>query len=93
MWSKVPDFEEVQSAYHKAGLLQAQIRLKNEELNIKAAPLKKENPRKPHVILEALQEEYTHIANLEAELAIVQSDIRFFEFWKEIYKSNAFANR
>lgn len=93
MWNKEPNFEEVYTAFTRLGIVKAKIKQLKGEVELDTLDIKKDNPRKPYLIIEATQHKHRQINELEQELSVLEAQIDFFMYWKEIYKTQGFMNR
>lgn len=92
-WTQAPNIDEVHECFIEIGKVKAQIKLLRIEIEIDSIPLKKENPRKPHMILEGTQEKQRELSRLECRLDELEAQKEFLNFHRDMYKSYAFANR
>lgn len=92
-WNNAPDFETVREKFMRYAALKAEIKILEEEVEDLAIPIKIENPRKPHLIRQACKEQYSKLKNLYAEKDQIEVELRFLDYWKDMFKSYGFVNR
>lgn len=93
LWSETPHIEDVQVTFMQIGKKKARIKLLEQERKEIAIPIKKEKSRSSWLVDEACQEIDNQIAHLESELAILEAQKDFLNYWKEIYKTQGYVNR
>lgn len=92
-WDNPPDFDTVQAAFINLAVTKSKIKLLENEIAQKAMEIKKANPRKSYLIVDAFPDEHQRLAILESDREKLEGQVKFFDFWKELYKSSVFVNR
>jgi hypothetical protein len=93
LWSQEPNFDEVRITFARLGIVKARIKQLRGEVELSTLEIKKNNPRKPYLIIEATQGKQQEINELEQEQMTLEAKIDFLMYWKEIYKTQGFINR
>lgn len=89
-WKQAPSYDDVQTCFYAIGRLKARIKLLKSEIELSTLHIKRDNPRKPWLILEATEQQQRELTQLESELDILEADRDFYLFHKEIYKSKGY---
>lgn len=92
-WSVAPDFELCETTFSRLAEVKGLIRVKKTEIKIGSIEVKKTSPRKPHLVLEATQEDEKTLAQLEAEMEELEIKVKWLDFWKDMYRSDAYNRR
>jgi hypothetical protein len=92
-WNNAPDFEEVKTKFKRFAAIKAEIKILEEEIEDIGIDIKKESPRKPHLIRDACKEQYKKLSPLYAEKESLEIELRFFDFWKDMFKSYGYNHR
>lgn len=92
-WNNAPDYDSVKEKFTRFASVKAQIKILEEEIEELAIPIKIESPRKPHLIRQACREQYMQLKPLYAEKEQLEIELRFYDYWKDMYKSFGYVNR
>ena len=92
-WNNPPDFDDVQKAFIDLAKVKSRIKLLENDIAQKGMEIKKNAPRKGYLIIDAFPDEHNQLAQLESEREELEGRVKFYDFWKELYKSSVFVNR
>ena len=92
-WDNPPDFDDVQKAFIDLAKVKSRIKLLENDIAQKGMEIKKNAPRKGYLIIDAFPDEHRRLAILESDREKLEGQVKFFDFWKELYKSSVFVNR
>jgi len=92
-WNNAPDYDEVKSKFMRFAAVKAEIKILEETIEELGIPVKKEHPRKPHMIREACKDQFDKLRGLYAEKEQLEIELRFYDYWKDMFKSYGFVNR
>lgn len=92
-WLDTPPFDDVEQCHILIGQKKAQLTLLRSKVKLKTLNIKKENPRKPWLIEEATLQEQEQIATLESEIERLEAQKDFFNYWKDMNRSERYNNR
>lgn len=92
-WNDPPDIEEVHNTFLKIGQTKAKIRRLKIKIDVKSIDIKKDTPRKPHLVLEATQKMQEELAELEAELEELEMKRDYLNFHKDMWRQYGYNNK
>jgi hypothetical protein len=92
-WNTAPDFEEVHAIFLEYGNVKSSIKIAETEIELETLEIKKNNPRKPWLIVEATQEKQTNLSKLIARKEELEQLVNWYNYWKEMFRSYGYNNR
>jgi hypothetical protein len=93
LWTDAPDINRVQEVFMEIGKIKARIKLLEYDIEQGAIPIKKEHSRSPHLVKEAMSDQYKLLAELEAQLSELEAEKDFMNYHKELFRQYGYNNR
>lgn len=92
-WTDLPPFEDVQKCHIELGSKKAELKLLLSKIKLSTLSIKNNNPRKPWLIEQATIDEQNKVAELEADIASLEEQKNFYNYWKDMNRAQVYNNR
>lgn len=92
-WNNPPDFDATEKCFMDLAAKKAQIRIIQEQIKEKTREIKAANPRSPWKVEQATPDEQKELAQLESDVESLETYMKFYILWADLYKASGYRNR